>query len=406
MDVGPGIVGLYDAAAAIIARDGSRGSNVASNEDFKALAEGKALVITPLISLQGAIRLFGIAYRIERDGKFAGVVTAYFPADYFSELWTTLALGPDSTVGIIRDDGWQIARYPVPDEAVNMANYDLFTHQLKIAPSGIYPAKSPVDGHLRTVGYQLDPDLGFVAVASVSQTSATTALWSRVRSSALVTAPIFLALVFMCGWVVLLLLRQERTRGNLAAALAENRTLLQEVHHRVKNNLQAVMGLVRVQNAPEAMKSELAGRISAMSVVHQHIYETDQFGRVDAAGFLEKLLSALTGTAPPGVELVWRIAPFDLAPGQPMPLGLLVNELVTNAFKHAFPDRKGGKVEVTMTREGRSAHLVVADNGVGASAEPSGGLGTRLISGFVAQLDGQMTVHSDAGRKIEVIFQV
>ncbi|MBI1361596.1 MAG: hypothetical protein GC155_15065 [Alphaproteobacteria bacterium] len=405
IDTGPGIVGLYDAAGDTITRSGTRGANVATNDAFQALAKGKSLVITPLISVQGAIRLFGVAHRIERNGMFAGVITAYFPADYLSDLWSTLSLGPDSTVGLIRDDGWQIARYPVPENPLNLSDYQLFTRELKASPSGVYSAKSPVDGHLRRVGYQLDPDLGVIAVASLSQTSATTALWSRVRSSALVTAPIFLALVFMCGWVVLLLLRQERTRGNLAAALAENKTLLQEIHHRVKNNLQSVIALVRLQEAPDSTKTELAGRIAAISKVHEHIYETDQFGQVDAAGFLEKLLPALAGAAPPGVDLVWRIAPFDLAPGQAMPLGLLVNELVTNAFKHAFPDGRTGKVEVTLTKEDSAARLVVADNGVGAAGNGGEGLGTRLISSFVTQLQGEMTTHNEAGRTVEVIFE-
>ena len=188
------------------------------------------------------------------------------------------------------------------------------------------------------------------------------------RSTALVAAPIFIAMVFLCGWAILLLLRHEKNRVELEQALAANQMLFQEIHHRVKNNLQQVAALIRLQQAPAAMKEDLTRRIVAMSAVHQHIYESDQFGALDAEVYLARVLAELTRSAPPGVILEWRLAPLQLSPDQALPLGMIVNEVVSNAFKHGFPDGTG-KVDITLTRplEGNDEVLTIADNGAGMS---------------------------------------
>lgn len=406
IDTGAGLVGLYSARGESIGRNGTRGASVADNDQFQALAHGKPWLITPLIGVSGAMRLFGIAHRIDRDGTFAGVVTAYIPADYLSPLWASLALGADSTLGLIRDDGWIVTRFPVPDRAVNLSGSDLFSRHLKRSPSGVYHSpSSPVDGRPRLVGYVHIDDLGLIAVASISEAVAGEGFWKRVVGTGIVTIPMFLTLVMLCGWIAWLLLRQERSRAALQAALADNRVLLQEIHHRVKNNLQAVSAMVQLQAAPADMKADLTGRIAAMTAVHQHIYETDQFGEVDASAYLGKLLEGLKSNAPPRIALDWKLAPLEIEPEQAMPLGLLVNELVTNAFKHGFPAGRSGAVHVLLEPQGEDAVLVVSDTGIGKPEGGSAGLGTRLISGFVNQLKGRSSVKSDGGTVVEVVFR-
>lgn len=398
---------LYDTDGNTVAADGTLGASVASNADFRVLAEGKPWTITPLIGGENAVHLFGIARRLERNGEFAGVLTAFRPAEALSDVWATVALGPSSTVGLFRSDGWLITRFPVPVEAIDMSGHALFTEHLPRAPQGVYrSATSPVDGHARTVGYEALEDLGVVAVASMSQTAAAEDFWSRVRSITLFTAPVFIALLFLCGWTVLLLLRQERSRAQLEAAVAQNRVLFQEIHHRVKNNLQAVASLVKLQAAPAEMKEDLIRRIAAMTAVHQHMYETDQFGDLDVEGYLGRLLASLRESAPPGVELDWRIAPLQVSPDQALPLGLIVNEVVANAFKHGFPGGRAGKVFVSLDRPDGSpeAILRIADDGVGIGNTAGQGLGSRLISGLVAQLDGRSATHTDRGALFELRF--
>ena len=184
---GEGITLIYDAAGATIMRNGQRGANVATNAAFIALRDGDPWTITPLLGEAGALRFFGIARRLERDGQFAGLVSALLPADTLSEVWAEVALGVESTVSVVRDDGWVVTRYPVPAEGINLSSYDLFTVHLPNAPDGVYisPA-SPVDSIPRTVGYQSLKDLGLIVIASRSHADTTEAFWTRVGSTALV----------------------------------------------------------------------------------------------------------------------------------------------------------------------------------------------------------------------------
>jgi two-component sensor histidine kinase len=404
------LTAVYDVEGRNIQRNGARGQTIPALEDFNALKAGKPWIITGMLGNATTLRFFGIARRIERDGKFAGVIATYMAADVLSGVWDELNLGAGSTVTMIRSDGWLVTRFPVPPEGINLSDQPLFT-ELKTAPSGAFTAESsPFDKLSRRVGYALLEDLGIIVTASMSLTSTEEAFWGRVGYTALVAAPVFLALVVLCGWVILLLLRHEGNRRELELALGQNRVLFQEIHHRVKNNLQQVMSLIRLQQAPVAMKEDLTRRIAAMSAVHQHIYESDQFGILDAEAYLARVLAGLRDSAPPGVVLTWKLAPLQLTPDQALPLGLVLNEIVSNAFKHGFPDGRPGKVEIALERplEGNEAVLIVTDTGVGMSETPAGGmgLGTRLISGLAQQLGGQVKVTRENGVEVEVRFPV
>lgn len=403
-----GFLSLYDAEGFMISREGDREVSIVDNDDYEALAKGKAWTVTPLLGNASSLRFFGIARRVERNGRFAGVLAAYIPADVLSQTWSEASLGVQSTIGVFRDDGWLVARYPLPPETVNLMGTRLFDNVAE-APEGTYVSpNSPVDAVARRVGYVSVPDLGLVVTASMSRTSTTDAFVSRVSNTAMVAAPIFIAMIFLCGWAISLLVRQERSRRELETALEQNRVLFKEIHHRVKNNLQQVASMIRLAQAPAAMKEDLTRRIVAMSAVHQHIYESDQFGVLDAEAYLARVLAGLRDSAPPGVQLHWRLAPLQLSPDQAIPLGLIVNEIVSNAFKHGFPNGRAGDVRISLERplEGNDAVLTVADNGVGMAETPAGGigLGTRLISGLAQQLGGQVTVIRDNGVRTEVRF--
>ena len=405
-----GFGGLYDAEGFQVTANGTRDVNIATNAEFQVLAKGKPWVVTPLLVFGQNLRFFGIARRIERDGTFAGVITAYIPAEILSDTWNAVGLGQDSTVGVIRDDGWLVSRFPLPKETQDLSGGLLFENVSK-APEGIFnSASSPIDKISRRVGYIVQKDLGLVVTASMSRMSTVDGFWARVRSTAMVAAPIFVAMVFLCGWAVLLLLRHERNRRELETALQQNKMLFQEIHHRVKNNLQQVASLVRLQQAPAAMKEDLTRRIVAMSAVHQHIYESDQFGSLDAEAYLARVLASLRDSAPPGVALEWKLAPLQLSPDQALPLGMMVNEVVSNAFKHGFPNGRPGRVTITLARplEGNEAVLTIQDTGVGMSDTPAGGqgLGTRLIAGFTSQLQGKSEITRGDGVKFELRFPV
>ena len=386
-----------------------REANIGDNAEFKALSEGKAWVTTPLLGTENSLRFFGVAKRVERNGRFAGAVAAYIPGDILAQTWSEAALGPQSTITIVRSDGWLVTRYPLPAAALDLSASKLFENVAQ-APEGTYISPpSMIDSISRRVGYVALSDLGLIVTASMSRTSTTELFWNRVSNTAMVAAPIFIVMVLLCGWAILLLVRHERNRLELEAALDRNRVLFKEIHHRVKNNLQQVVSLIRLQQAPAAMKEDLTRRITAMSAVHQHIYESDQFGVLDAEAYLARVLTSLRESAPPGVSLKWMLAPLQLSPDQALPLGLIVNEIVLNSFKHGFPEGRAGTVKITLERplEGNEAVLVVSDDGVGMAETPSGGMGmgTRLISGLAQQLGGQITVTRDNGVRTELRFQ-
>lgn len=405
-----GFTALYDTRGDMIVRGGARETGIADNPAFRMPADGKPWTITPMLGTASSLRFFGIARRIERNGKFAGVVGAFISADVLADTWGDAGLGTESTIGVVRDDGWLVARYPLPPETVNLSGAQLFDN-VRQAPQGLFvSAASPIDAVPRRVAYQSLPEQGLVVTASLSRKSTMEALWARVGSTAMVAGPIFIAMLFLCGWAILLLLRHEKNRVALERALAHNRMLFQEIHHRVKNNLQQVASLVRLQQAPAAMKEDLTRRIVAMSAVHQHIYESDQFGILDAEAYLARVLTSLREAAPPGIVLAWTLAPLQLSPDQALPLGMLVNEVVSNAFKHGFPEGRPGKVDISLTRplEGNDAVLTIADNGAGMGETPAGGigLGTRLINGFAGQLQGVVTVTRGNGVQFELKFPV
>jgi two-component sensor histidine kinase len=204
--------------------------------------------------------------------------------------------------------------------------------------------------------------------------------------------------------------RVEARTAELTAALEQRDLLLREVYHRVKNNLQMVDSLLVMQTRqmpdPEAKKAlrGLRDRIYALGLVHQQLMGSDDLKTFDIAPFLSELSSNIVhGGGANDVDLSVQAIPLDVGLDFAIPLGLLVNELVTNSLKHAFPDGRG-EIDVNLSRaENGGLLLVVADNGQGYSqggvgeAAPRMALGSTIIEGLVAQLEGTIMVQSRRG---------
>jgi two-component sensor histidine kinase len=194
------------------------------------------------------------------------------------------------------------------------------------------------------------------------------------------------------------------------ATLAQRDLLLREVYHRVKNNLQMVDGLLVMQarqlTDPEARKAlrSLRDRVYALGLVHQQLMGSSDLKTFDIAPFLSELSGNIVHGAGPEVALSVEAIPLDVGLDFAIPLGLLVNELVTNSLKHAFPEGKG-EIDVNLSRDGDGGLvLVVADNGKGYSREDAGpkasrvALGSTIIEGLVAQMEGTIMVESKRGQ--------
>jgi len=217
---------------------------------------------------------------------------------------------------------------------------------------------------------------------------------------------------------------RKRTDAQLRQNLEEKEALLREVHHRVKNNLNVISSLLSLQSsviktpeqAIEAFRIS-RDRIMAMSIVHEELYHSSDYARVDMASFLDKLSRQLQPTQAfnEGVRLETRAEGITLSVNSSIPCGLILTELITNAYRHAFPKGGPGEIRVAMRRaEDDLIELCVSDNGIGLDEPPglaygteereSSALGLTLVRLLVEQLEGTMTIGSEKGTHIRIRF--
>jgi PAS domain S-box-containing protein len=208
--------------------------------------------------------------------------------------------------------------------------------------------------------------------------------------------------------------REERIR----IALEEKELLLGEIHHRVKNNLQVIDSLLDLQvdriedTAVQAMLRDSQNRIRSMSLIHQTLYQSHDFARVDFQHFIGQLVPALIESyAVDGGRIVWHIdaervqLPINVA----IPCGLIVNELVTNALKHGFPEGRAGNIRVEMKLQPTGeAVLMVSNDGVpighGIDFAATGTLGMQLVNLLSRQIGGRLEVQRAGATRFCVIF--
>lgn len=206
--------------------------------------------------------------------------------------------------------------------------------------------------------------------------------------------------------------------NELRDSLAQKEILVREIHHRVKNNLQLVMSLLnlharRIRDPrAEVAFAEARSRINALATLHRRLYESESLQEIDLKWFLEDLCSELRrGGLSRGrnVELVVESPSEVIGPDVAVPLGLLVTEAITNAYKHAFNERDGGHIGVQVTRDSPTMlSLRIRDDGTGfdpaANSPDQSGLGRSLIEAFVRQLRGELEVRSEEGTVVQVTF--
>ena len=205
--------------------------------------------------------------------------------------------------------------------------------------------------------------------------------------------------------------------GELARSLHEKEVLLREIHHRVKNNMQVISSLLNMQAAgfdderTRHALNESRDRVRAMALVHEKLYRTERFARIDFAEYLRSLTAAIAhsaGALAERVRIDYELEPVEVELDAAIHCGLVTNELITNAFEHAFPDGREGTLRIVLCRsdEGR-VELTVADDGVGLGdrAEASDSLGLRLVTNLVErQLKGELRIESEGGSVFHIRF--
>ena len=204
---------------------------------------------------------------------------------------------------------------------------------------------------------------------------------------------------------------RKQAEARTQALLREKEALLREVHHRVKNNLQIVTSLLRLEGARSTQSGtkevlvEMQGRVRSMAFLHEALYRSETYASIDLGAYLKRLTTEAFRTlavAPGAVELCLNLASIPVEMDQAMPCGLLVNELLSNGLEHGFPDGRTGKILITLQRvtDDRAVQLCVSDTGIGLPADfdarRSRGLGLQLVSDLAKQLGGTLHIGTSA----------
>ncbi|SEJ59848.1 Two-component sensor histidine kinase, contains HisKA and HATPase domains [Dyadobacter sp. SG02] len=242
------------------------------------------------------------------------------------------------------------------------------------------------------------------------------------RNRNITAAFLILSVLFL-----ILLYNRYKTKQQINIATAENNRVLQkmvkerewlirELHHRVKNNLQTVMSLLESQSvflkgdALNAMK-ESQHRVQAMSLIHQKLYLSDKLAVVNMPDYVTDLIEYLRESFNfDGIGLSIDVDPVDLDVSQAIPIGLILNEAITNSLKHAFPDGREGKIDVLLKRQspGSDILLAIRDDGVGLPDRylkgKTGSLGIILIRGLTGEFGGNLELSNHDGTRIAIRF--
>lgn len=354
--------------------------------------------------LSGGVGGFYVRRTIGED-QAGRTILLHVPAGLLSEFWRTLALGPDSAISIFREDGLLVARHPVPTGSLDLSDHPLFAEHLLLAPSGVYhSSESPADGVPRIVGYTTVAGKPLVAVAALSTAHALGPYWQRLYALILLGLPVLIILAALAWWQAVLLRREEATRRKLEATADHNHMLLREVHHRVKNNLQIIMSMVRMQKLPAEAELDLRNRVMAMSALHEHLHGPGPAGLVELGTYLGELMEGVNSSYGNRMKLVLDFEPDIFVDADAAtPLGLIVNELVTNANKYAFPDGEFGTMTVQLARRGGTAEVAVLNDGIPFDATPkSKGEGIRLIRSLAPQVSTDFVLTGDKGLEFRI----
>ena len=204
----------------------------------------------------------------------------------------------------------------------------------------------------------------------------------------------------------------EEREAQLTDMVRQRDILLREVHHRVKNNMQIVSSLLSLQKdamlEPEAAiaLSESSSRIHALALVHEFLYHGGDFSRINLGDYFRELCSGLISAYnAQGVELLYAGDSIELEFDRAIPMGLVLNEIITNSLKYAFGERSDGKISLTINSGEREIIFSVADDGPGfLPDEVKRSLGFQLIDSLIAQLGGSLTRDLKNGTAYRIVL--
>lgn len=213
--------------------------------------------------------------------------------------------------------------------------------------------------------------------------------------------------------------KRKEAEDQIKRSLKEKEVLLREIHHRVKNNLQVMSSLMRLQSRHvrdtgyQAIFKESENRLRSMALVHEKLYQSETLAKLPVGNYISGVLDQVArtyGVVGSRVKLKTEIENIDIGVDTAIPLGFIVTELYSNCLKHAFPDTRRGSVRVVLrSAEAGRLELIVSDDGVGLPENmPTDGessLGLKLVRIFTQQIRGTMTVDGKDGAEFRIVFR-
>ena len=200
--------------------------------------------------------------------------------------------------------------------------------------------------------------------------------------------------------------------------LHHSETMLREIHHRVKNNMQVMSSLLSLQSraasnpAISRMLEENQNRIQSMALLHEILYQSEDLATVDFSKYVRRMAEHLFrsyGVDNRQIRLHTELEPVGIELDDALPCALLISEVISNSLKHGFPERREGEVRIVLrSQSGTGVSLAISDNGVGLPAnldwKTSGSLGLRLVRALAEQLNASLDIRSQGGTEVQLVF--
>jgi PAS domain S-box-containing protein len=210
---------------------------------------------------------------------------------------------------------------------------------------------------------------------------------------------------------------KKNAQQRMEQSLKEKEVLLKEVHHRVKNNMQVISSILNLQSSyvsddyALSLLKESQNRIKTMAYIHESLYQNKSFTSVNFSDYIATLSNNIIqsySVSEEKVKLVLNLEKINLNLDNSIPTGLIVNELITNAIKHAFPSGTKGFINVNLKSENNTVYLEVKDNGVGFDSNVdfrnTNSLGLQLVSTLIDQIEGDLKFKSEKDKGTEVLI--
>ncbi|MFA4861566.1 PAS domain S-box protein [Methanoregula sp.] len=346
----------------------------------------------------------GKAVFSDRFSTMLGYQPGDFPATY--DGWTAL-IHPEDRARVLPDLIRQIQeKYPICEIEYRLRSKD--GAWIWVLGRGKIAETDPAGNAVRLTGVNIDITNRRLMESEIR--SLNTVLEQRVKDR---TEALSLANTALAAENVQRITAEKK----LQASYDEKVMLLKEIHHRVKNNLQIIISLLNLQSRYITDEQTLAAiresqnRIKAMALVHEKLYRAEDISRIDLRDYLAYLGAGLFKSydaASRGIRLSVEIKDISVDIDAALPLGLIINELISNSLKYAFPEGKSGSIFIRVTRDGRALTVLFRDDGIGIPQELDWrntlSLGLRLVNTLVDQLNGTIELDRTSGTQFTFII--